>query len=96
MNGVGAPGKQSSIEAQLRATANVIPAHVLQRIEERDGGVYVELETVALSRGIPVEFRWLIKPLTDELPRRLMLDMLNDTRIAVRREAESSRSQEQN
>jgi hypothetical protein len=46
--------------------------------------------------GIPVEFRWLIKPLTDELPRRLMLDMLNDTRIAVRREAESSRSQEQN
>jgi hypothetical protein len=71
-------------------------AFVLQRIEERDGGVYVELETVALSRGIPVEFRWLIKPLTDELPRRLMLDMLNDTRIAVRRDAQSSGSQGQN
>ena len=28
MNGVGAPEEQSSIEAQLRATANVIPAHV--------------------------------------------------------------------
>jgi hypothetical protein len=68
---------------------------VLQRIEERDGGVYVELETAALSRGIPVEFRWLIKPLTDELPRRLMLDTLSATRTAVRQDAELSRSQRQ-
>lgn len=60
---------------------------VLQRIEERDGGVYVELETVALSRGIPIEVRWLIKPLTDDLPRKLMLDTLNDTRTEVLHEA---------
>ena len=58
-------------------------AVVNERLEERDGGVYVELETVALSRGIPVEFRWLIKPLTDELPRKMMIDMLNDTRAAL-------------
>ena len=58
-------------------------AVVHERLEERDGGVYVELETVALSRGIPVEFRWLIKPLTDELPRKMMVDMLNDTRAAL-------------
>ena len=55
----------------------------VQRLEERDGGVYVELETIVLSRGIPVEFRWLIKPLVDELPRRLMLEMLADTRTAI-------------
>jgi hypothetical protein len=66
---------------------------VLQRIEARDGGVYVELETVALSRGIPLEVRWLIKPLTDQLPRRLMLDTLNDTKIAVGQENLLSRSQ---
>lgn len=64
----------------------------LQRIEERDGGVYVELETTALSRGIPVAARWLIKPLTDELPRRLMLELLNDTRTAVEHEAGLSQS----
>ena len=58
-------------------------AVVHERVEERDGGIYVELETVALSRGIPVEFRWLIKPLTNELPRKIMVDMLNDTRAAV-------------
>ena len=58
-------------------------AVVNERLEERDGGVYVELETVALSRGIPLEFRWLIKPITDELPRKMMIDMLNDTRAAL-------------
>lgn len=58
-------------------------AVVHERVEERDGGAYVELETVALSRGIPLEFRWLIKPLTDELPRKMMVYMLNDTRAAV-------------
>jgi hypothetical protein len=56
---------------------------VNERLEERDGGVYVELETVALSRGIPIEFRWLIKPLTDELPRKMMVEMLDDTRAAL-------------
>lgn len=58
-------------------------AVVNERLEERDGGVYVELETIALSRGIPIEFRWLIKPLTDELPRKMMIEMLNDTRAAL-------------
>ena len=58
-------------------------AVVHERVEDRDGGVYVELETVALSRGIPVEFRWLIKPLADELPRNMMVDMLEDTRAAL-------------
>ena len=58
-------------------------AVVHERVEERDGGVYVELETVALSRGIPIELRWLIKPLTDELPRQMMVDMLEDTRAAL-------------
>jgi hypothetical protein len=56
---------------------------VFQRIEERDGGVYLELETISLSRGIPVEVRWLIKPLTDDLPRRMMTDILNETRATV-------------
>jgi len=58
-------------------------AVIHQRVEERDGGVYVELEIVALSRAIPVEFRWLIKPLTDELPRKMMVEMLEDTRAAL-------------
>jgi hypothetical protein len=60
-------------------------ALIVQRLEQRDGGVYVELETISLSRGIPVEVRWLIKPLTDELPRKMMADILDETRTAVQR-----------
>jgi len=62
----------------------------VQRLEERDGGVYIELETIVLSRGMPHGFRWLIKPLVDELPRKLMLETLNDTRTAVLHEVELS------
>ena len=58
------------------------------RLEQRDGGVYVEMETVALSRGIPLIFRWLIEPLTESLPRKIMLETLKDTRDAVREEKE--------
>jgi hypothetical protein len=61
-------------------------AVVVQRLEQRDNGVYVELETVSLSRGIPLEICWLIKPLANDLPRRPMLDMLNDTRAAAEQE----------
>jgi len=72
--------------AEARRPGYVWRAVVVQRLEQRDGGVYVEFETVSLSRGIPLEVRWLIKPLTDNLPRKLMLDMLNDTRTAVQQE----------
>jgi len=76
----GEPNEHPFAEAQR--PGYVWRAVVMQRLEERDGGVYVEFETVSLSRGIPLEVRWLIKPLTDNLPRKLMFDMLNDTRAA--------------
>jgi hypothetical protein len=60
-------------------------ALIVERLEQRDGGVYVELETISLSRGIPVEVRWLIKPLTDDLPRKMMTEILDETRVAAQR-----------
>lgn len=66
----------------------------VQRLEARDGGVYVEWEMIVLSRGIPTAFRWLIKPLTDELPRKMMLDLLDETRTAVKQESRLFQSQE--
>jgi hypothetical protein len=67
----------------------------ITRIEQRDGGVYVEIETIALSRGIPWEFRWLVKPLTERLPRNIMFETLKDTRSAVSEEAERTSGQDQ-
>ena len=59
---------------------------IVQRLEQRDGGVHVEVGTISLSRGIPVDVRWRIKPPTDDLPRRTMTDLLDETWAAVRQE----------
>jgi hypothetical protein len=55
----------------------------ITRLEQRDDGVYVELEMLALSRGIPAVLRWLIQPLTERLPRDILQATLEDTRDAV-------------
>jgi hypothetical protein len=61
------------------------------RLEQRDGGTYVEIEMIALSRGIPWGFRWLMQPLAEHLPRNTVAAMLEDTRGAVSQEV-SARS----
>jgi hypothetical protein len=55
----------------------------LTRVEQRDDGVYVEMELMGLSRGIPWVFRWLVQPLAERLPRNILQSILNDTRDAV-------------
>ena len=61
----------------------------VSRFEQRDGGVYVEMETMAMSRGIPVMLRWMITPLVENLPRQIMLATLTDTRDAVNEETKA-------
>jgi hypothetical protein len=60
------------------------------RLEQRDGGVYLEIETIALSRGIPFEFRWLIKPLTERVPKETVALTLEATRGAVTNDIKSA------
>jgi hypothetical protein len=52
-------------------------------IEERDGGVYVQVESIALTRSIPWVLAWLINPLTRSIPREVLSNLLNGTRTAV-------------
>jgi hypothetical protein len=59
--------------------------HGLVRCEQRDGGVYVELEAMVLSRDIPVAFRWLVKPMVERLSRSSLLTSLEQTRDAVQK-----------
>ena len=53
------------------------------RIEQKDHGVYVQVESVALSRSIPATFAWLINPLVRNIPRAILSNLLNATRSAV-------------
>ena len=61
----------------------------IERFEERDGGVYTELEAIALSRNVPFALQWLVKPILRHLPRNSMLATLQKTRDAVCEEQNS-------
>ena len=56
----------------------------IARFEQRDGGIYVEVEAIALSRDIPVAVRWLVNPIVRRVSRNSMLISLQQTKEAVR------------
>jgi len=58
------------------------------RFEERDGGVYVELEAIALSRDVPV--RWIVNPIVRRVSRNSMLLSLQQT-LFVRQQLRTGR-----
>lgn len=53
------------------------------RMEERDGGVYVQSEVVSLTRDIPAVLNWLIRPFVTSIPRETLTATLEATRRAV-------------
>ena len=56
----------------------------IARLQNRDGGVYIEMETVALSRGIPAAFRVIADPIVRRVSRDAMLTAIKQTQDAVR------------
>jgi hypothetical protein len=63
----------------------------ITRLMQRDGGVYVELEAIGLSRDIPASMRWLIEPLVRRISRSSLATSLEQTEkaVMVRREMAS-------
>jgi len=53
------------------------------RMEERDGGVYVQNQVVTLTRDIPTGLGWLIEPFITSIPRETLEFTLEATRKAV-------------
>ena len=53
------------------------------RMEERDGGVYVQCEAVSLSRDIPTGLGWMIKGYVESVPRESLMFTLGKTREAL-------------
>jgi hypothetical protein len=53
------------------------------RLEERDGGVYMQVETIALSRDVPAIFAWFVNPLIRRVSRQSVATLLNATRRGV-------------
>jgi hypothetical protein len=53
------------------------------RFVERDGGVYIECESVSLTRDIPTGLGWLIGPFVTSIPKESLESTLATTRSAV-------------
>jgi hypothetical protein len=53
------------------------------RMEERDGGVYVQSEVVSLTRDIPTGLGWMIKPFVTGIPKESLTFTLEASRKAV-------------
>ena len=54
------------------------------RYVERDGGVYIELEVIGLSRDIPATLRWVVEPIVRRVSRGSLQMSLQQTQNAVR------------
>lgn len=61
----------------------------ISRLEQRDGGVYVELEALALSRDVPSALRWFVDPIIRRVSKSSLTTSLKETRAAVRQNLES-------
>jgi hypothetical protein len=53
------------------------------RMEQRDGGVYVQSEVASLTREIPTGLGWMIKPFVTGIPKESLTFTLDATRKAV-------------
>ena len=61
----------------------------ISRFEERDRGVYVELEAMALSRPVPACLAWLVNPVIRQISQNSLATSLRQTREAVRSYSQS-------
>ena len=55
------------------------------RFEEKDGGVYIECESISLTRDIPTGLGWLVGPFVKSLPKETLTNTMNSTRRALMR-----------
>ncbi|MDQ2840886.1 MAG: hypothetical protein M3Y72_07600 [Acidobacteriota bacterium] len=57
------------------------------RYQEADGGVYLEVETLTLSRDVPAAMRWLVSPVIQKFSRQVMVGTLEKLKTRVEQDA---------
>ena len=63
------------------------------RFQEEDGGVFVECESVSLSRSIPFGLNWLIKGYVESIPRESLENTLTSIRDGIGKASGPERSE---
>jgi len=57
------------------------------RYVEADGGVYIQIEFLGLSRSVPAIFAWIVNPYVHSVPREYLTNYVGQLRKAVGAEA---------
>jgi len=55
------------------------------RFAERDGGVYIQLEAISLTRDIPTGLGWLVGPFVTSIPKESLIFTLTRTRDGLQK-----------
>jgi hypothetical protein len=53
--------------------------------EERDGGLYIQIESISLTRSVPHGLAWAVQPFVQSIPRESLEFTLRSTASALRR-----------
>lgn len=53
--------------------------------EERDGGLYLQIESISLSRSIPLGLGWALRPYVESVPRESLEFTLRSARNAIQK-----------
>lgn len=61
--------------------------------EEHDGGLYLQIESVSLTRAIPPGLGWAVRPFVESVPRESLEFTLRRTCDALRNQAAERRTQ---
>ncbi len=55
------------------------------RLEQKDGGTYVQCEAISLTRDIPTGLGWIVKPFITDVPKESLHTTLDQTRAWMMR-----------
>jgi hypothetical protein len=72
-----------SLEPEGRDRGLLWRMNTYWRFEQKDGGTYVECQSISLTRDIPTGLGWLIGPYVNSVPRESLTSTLETTRAAV-------------
>lgn len=53
------------------------------RYEQKDGGVYMQVEAISLSRDVPAFLGWIVRPIIRRVARETIADLLEANRRAI-------------
>jgi len=87
--------KISEIESPGTATERAVPSgdeqgflwrqNTYWTFEEGDGGLYMQIESVSLSRSVPNGLNWIVQPFIEKIPRESLEFTLRSTCNALRK-----------